>query len=442
MRMVCIALLVAGCGAPEGETVGEIAQAIGEPNGTFPSPAERLGLMAINRARSDPATVKGAQSAMYPARPPVQWSYAFNRSARFHATNLELGKVTLMHTSPCTLNTNVATANCSGDPACACKTAVPQMCAACANVQAINNCGTDTFTRIGYFTANTSDSASGEVAAAGYSDPMAVVDGWMDEAAGADGHRRNLTDQGITSNVMGYGHSAGQNCWSTFDVSDSGNENGLQAVKVPTAAVSPSAGNAGAHVFYATWADPTLGAPASINVVVDGTCTALTRELGTDKLNATYKASVNLAAGCHNYWILAHDANNGRVTYPTTGAVTISVGQACAMDYLAQAPPANCDNMMQPTPDLSTSGPQPDLAGQPPRDLAGRDLFGAPKGDGSGGNPDDDGGIFDGETHGGCSCSVGAPRKSGAGWGLLLLAIISSARAIRRRSRSRSSRSY
>jgi hypothetical protein len=442
MRIICLLLLVAGCGAPEGQSVGEIAQAIGEPNGTFPSAAERLGLMAINRARSDPATVKGAQSAMYPARPPVQWSYAFNRSARFHATNLELGNVTLMHTSPCTLNTNVAMANCSGDPACACMTPVPQMCAKCANVQAINNCGTDTFTRIGYFTANTGDSASGEVAAAGYGDPLAVVDGWMDEAAGADGHRRNLTDQGITSNVMGYGHAAGQNCWSTFDVSDSGNEGGLQAVKIPTAAVSPSAGNAGSHVFYATWADPALGTPASINVVVDGVCTAMTRELGTDKLNATYKATVNVAAGCHNYWILARDANNGRVTYPTTGAVTISVGQACAMDYLAQAPVANCDNMPPPQPDLAMNGPLPDLAGTPPRDLAGRDLTGAPKSDGSGGgNMTDDGGDG-GELMGGCSCSVGARKKSGAEFALLLLAIISSARAIRRRSRSRSSRSY
>ena len=50
-------------------------------------------------------------------------------------------------------------------------------------------CGTLTFTRIGYFTAGSVVQASGEVAAAGYHDPMAVVDGWMTEPASADGHR-------------------------------------------------------------------------------------------------------------------------------------------------------------------------------------------------------------------------------------------------------------
>ena len=69
------------------------------------------------------------------------------------------------------------------------------------------------------FHGGTTTGANGEVAAAGYADPIAVVDGWMDEASGADGHRRNLTDQGITSNTMGYGHSQG-GCFSTFDVSD------------------------------------------------------------------------------------------------------------------------------------------------------------------------------------------------------------------------------
>ncbi len=152
--------------------------------------------MAINRARSDPATVKGAQSAAYPARPPVMWSYDLSRSSRFHANSLGLSGVTLMHTSPCPLNTNVATTGCDGNPTCACTTPVPAMCAACAAVRRHHTCGTDPFVRIGYFTAGTTTRANGEVAAAGYADPIAVVDGWMDEAAGADGHRRNLTDQG------------------------------------------------------------------------------------------------------------------------------------------------------------------------------------------------------------------------------------------------------
>ena len=82
----------------------------------FPSPAERLGLMAINRARSDPQTVKGSMSASYPARPPVIYSDPLTHSARFHAVNLEMADVTLMHSSPCPLNTDVATSGASTWP--------------------------------------------------------------------------------------------------------------------------------------------------------------------------------------------------------------------------------------------------------------------------------------------------------------------------------------
>jgi hypothetical protein len=349
MRSLFLVVLVAGsigCVGPSDPTeLGQSTSAIGEPMSGFPSAAERLGLMAINRARSDPATVKGAASTIYPARPPVIWTYQLARSARFHANSLQLSDVTLMHTSPCTLNTDVATANCSGDPSCACATAVPAMCATCAKVDAVNTCGTDTFTRIGYFTAGSSVKSTGEVAAAGYGDPFAVVDAWMDEPAGSDGHRTNLTDQGITSNTMGYGHAQGAGCFSTFDVSDSGNLSGAQIPKLPTAATrGPTGGAAGSYTFYATWADPALGAPASLNVVIDGSCVAMARELGTDTLNATYKATVTLAAGCHNYFVAGTDAAGTALTYPTTGAVTIPVGSAtaCASDFLTTAPAASC----------------------------------------------------------------------------------------------------
>ena len=334
---------IAGCIGSSDQPVTERRSAVGEPANGFPSALERLGLMAINRARSDPQTVKGAQSTSYPARPPVIWSAVLNQSARFHAISLELSNVTLMHPSPCTLNTNVATSGCTGDPSCACASAVPATCAACATAGGTTTCGTDPFVRIGYFTSGSGVSANGEVAAAGYANPMTVVDGWMDEAAGSDGHRKNLTDQGISSNTMGYGHSSGANCWSTFDVSDSGKLTGATIPKIPTAAVSPASGAAGTFTFYATWADPALGTPSSLNVVIDGVCTALTREIGTDTLNATYKGTAPLTAGCHNYWIAGKDAAGAAVAYPTTGAITLSVGgTACSSDYLASAPAASC----------------------------------------------------------------------------------------------------
>jgi hypothetical protein len=466
---------IAGCIADE-EPPTVSRSALGEPTNGFPSAAERLGIMAINRARSDPATVKGAQSAAYPARPPVMWSYDLSRSSRFHANNLGLSGVTLMHSSPCPLNTNVATAGCDGNPTCACATPVPTMCAACAAAAAINTCGTDPFVRIAFFTAGTTTRANGEVAAAGYADPIAVVDGWMDEAAGADGHRRNLTDQGITSTVMGYGRRAGSGCFSSFDVSDSGTMTGLVIAKLPTAAVrGPANGAAGSYTFYATWADPAMGAPASLNVVIDGACTAMTRELGTDTLNATYKATATLAAGCHNYFVAAHDAAGAALSYPTTGAITISVGSAtaCTSDFLATAPAAACvaDGGTPPPPPPVDAGvdrgPTTDVrtgtGGAPGTGVGGASgtgvggasgtgVGGTPgtgvggaTGTGAGGAPPiDSGGTVptDGPTgttppvqlvNGGCSCDLPGDRSSPlAGGSLLTIALLLGTRRRRR----------
>ena len=438
--VVAVMLIAASCLGPVDQPLTQERGAVGEPSNGFPSAAERLGLMAINRARSDPETVKGANSKSYPARPPVIWSLALNQSSRFHATNLELADVTLMHTSPCTLNTNVATSGCTGDPSCACATPVPSSCAMCAKVDAVNSCGTAVATRIGYFTSGTTVTWTGEVAAAGYSDPIAVVDGWMDEAAGSDGHRMNLTDQGVTSNTMGYGHATGtKECYSPFDVSDSGNIKNATIPKIPTAAVTPVSGAAGTFTFYSTWADPSLGAPASINVVVDGNCTALTRELGTDTLNATYKGTAALTAGCHNYYILARDASGTAATYPTTGAITLTVGSStCSSDYLATAPTASCaaDGGVV----AGTGGSAPatggttgsggaatgGATGSGGRGTGGQTTSGTGGAStGSGGAAMGSSGTGDKATGGvGCSCQVGANELPSTTAGLVLLALL------------------
>ena len=455
-------LLVAGCLAPGSEPVSERRAAVGEPTNGFPSALERLGLMAINRARSDPETVAGPQSTSYPARPPVIWSAVLNQSARFHSISLETSDVTLMHPSPCTLNTDVATSGCTGDPSCACASPVPTACAACADIPSTTTCGTDPFVRIGYFTSGSGVSATGEVAAAGYGDPIAVVDGWMDEAAGSDGHRKILTDQGTTANTMGYGHASGANCWKTFDVGDSGNLSKATIPKIPTAAVSPASGNAGTFTFYSTWADPSLGAPASIDVVVDGTCTALSLELGTDKLNATYKGTATLAAGCHNYFILARDASGTAETYPTTGAITIAVGSStCSSDYLATAPAASCAGTTGGTGGSGTgtggatgtggtgtgTGGTTGTGGNGATGTGGRGTggqttsgtggaspgsggaaTGGATGTGAGGSPGAGGSIGGGGSKvaggSGCSCDVGRTDLPSTTGGLLLLALL------------------
>lgn len=450
-RLLASLLLVTGCLAPGSEPVSERRAAVGEPANGFPSALERLGLMAINRARSDPETVAGPQSTSYPARPPVIWSSVLNQSARFHSISLETSDVTLMHPSPCTLNTDVFTSGCTGNPSCACASPVPTACAACADVPSTTTCGTDPFVRIGYFTSGSGVSATGEVAAAGYPNPIAVVNGWMDEAAGSDGHRKILTDQGTTANTMGYGHASGSNCYPTFDVGDSGNLKNAVIPKIPTAAVSPASGAAGTFTFYATWADPSLGAPASINVVVDGNCTALSLELGTDKLNATYKGTATLAAGCHNYFILARDASGTAVTYPTTGAITVAVGSStCSSDYLATAPTASCAADGGVVAGTGGSGTATGGAtgtggsgttgtggatgtggrgtgGQTTSGTGGASTGGA-TGTGTGGSPDAGGPVLGGPSKvastGGCSCDTGTTSLPSTTAGLLLLALL------------------
>jgi MYXO-CTERM domain-containing protein len=342
-------LAMSACAPPAGE-IAAVSQSLGEPTNGFPSLDERLGIMAINRARSSPTTVKGPASTDYAARAPVQLSYPLSRSSRFHAINMSKSGASLMHYSPCTLATNVATSGCDGDPSCACVTGVGNACKSCADVDPImNGCassgtgnGTKTFTRIAYFTSGTTTDATGEVAAAGYQDPFDVVDGWMDEPAGDDGHRTNLLDVGITSTVMGYGHADG-GCYDTFDVSDSGDDSALVPSSLPTAAVRPARGPSGTFTFYASWADAG-GAPGSINVVIDGACTAMTKEFGSDTLNATYKVAVPLTSGCHTYRVVAHTASGAAKVFPTGGEITISVGSgACADEWSDTIVAATCD---------------------------------------------------------------------------------------------------
>jgi hypothetical protein len=156
MRAALLLVFVAGCGVTPG--IASSTEAVGEVDGTFPSAWERALFMAANRARSDPSTVKGPSSTVYPAQAPLVFHKDLARSARFHATTLETGKAPLMHPSPCTLRTDVGTSGCDGNPSCACTTG-----ATCNNC---NSCpdGTDPFVRIKYFYT---PGGSGEVVVVG-----------------------------------------------------------------------------------------------------------------------------------------------------------------------------------------------------------------------------------------------------------------------------------
>jgi hypothetical protein len=242
MRALGLLVVFAGGCFADPSSVGDVTQAVGEQNAGFPNPWERALFMAANRARSDPSVVKGPQSMILPAQPPLVFEQGLARSARFHAVTLETGHAPLMHESPCTLRTDVATSGCDGQPACACTTGAT--CNSCSNCPA----GTGPFARIKYFYPS---GGNGEVAAAGYGDPWGVMDGWVNEAAGSDGHRQIVDGSG--AGVVGFGHAGGTAgaCWSTFDVGDFGGAKPTPP-KIASAAPKPYAGAAGTFRIYAS----------------------------------------------------------------------------------------------------------------------------------------------------------------------------------------------
>src|SRR5947209_20109490 len=76
MRRLAVLVVLASSGAgcmDADQPLSERGGAVGEQTNGFPSAIERLGLMAIHRARSDPQTVKGPSSAPYEGRPPALW---------------------------------------------------------------------------------------------------------------------------------------------------------------------------------------------------------------------------------------------------------------------------------------------------------------------------------------------------------------------------------
>jgi hypothetical protein len=405
--------LFAGCSnAPPDpvEQIGVSRQAIGEQQNGFPSPWERAVFMAANRARSDPSTVKGTASTIYPAVKPLVLEYQLELSSRFHATNLLSADVTLMHDSPCVLNTDVATSGCTGLVSCACAMPVAAACAACAAVASPDTgCGTDPFTRIRYFYPP----ANAEVAAAGFGDPWSVMDdpnyGWFTEAAGSDGHRMIIASVGGDYSVAGFGHAGGTGgCYKTFDVGDFGPTTTAPPTIASAAPMPISSTAAATFTIYTTWNDPVGGAPADLNAVVDGTCTPMTLELGKPTLNATYMAAVPLTAGCHSVFIVGDSVEKVRTTYPTTTAFTIPVGSGTCADEVAQ-PVVQCSGIDGGVggADASASldaGRSPDASGAMASD-----------GGGGGGGTDAGGGLG---NDGGGSVGGGDAAAGGGGGGV------------------------
>jgi hypothetical protein len=294
------------------------------------------------------------------------------------------------------------------------------------------------------------------------------MDGWVDEAAGSDGHRTIINSVGGDQSVAGFGHAGSSSCFDTFDVGDFG-----PATTAPptlaSAAPKPISGKAGTFTIYATWNDPAGGAPADLNAVVDGACTPMTLELGDPKLNATYKAAMSLGAGCHSVFVVGDSAAHVRSSYPTTTAFTIPVGGATCADEVAQ-PASACAGVDGGTGSLADGGAGSDGSaggdsggavadggrdgGGTAHDAGGTsgdgggstgaqtDGGGGPSGGSDGGavTSSDDGGSGSSApapstTKSGCACGIVAPADAGGAWGGLAVAGLVLARSPRRRAR-------
>jgi hypothetical protein len=351
-----LVVAVAACApAPAGESgdIGVARRAVGEPQNGFPSWAERVIHLWIDRGRADPQADLTAncnpgaipEQHCYTPQRPLVWSYELNRSARFHSANqTSCGQMT--HPSPCTLVADIGTqytpGSCDGDKACACQGGSCTCQGAC----------TDTWARIGMF----GGSGNGEcVAGGGPGDPLGEYYMWICESFNQDicdyvqgpptnGHRWNI--------LMGTGPAVGAGCAGSFCTLDFGGP-AAPANKIVVGVHYPESGTV---AYRAHWYDP-AGAPQMALVNVDGTCHAMTKERGVDPGNATYILDNQSASSCHHYFFVFKDAGGALVTYPDTG----SFGVGCGADWDATRPAtgAGCDC----TPDCAGKQCGPDGCG-------------------------------------------------------------------------------
>lgn len=316
-----LVLLSAGCAAEP--QVGAAGAALGEPQDGFPTWEERVVFVWTNRARADPAADLAsctvcAERACYSPRPPVVWSHALARAARFHSDNLTRAGCSLQHDSPCTLVSDLGTrytpGSCNGAPSCACTGGS----ATCGSM------GTSFGARIGLFGV----SARAENIATG-SDPVTTFYRWLHErddssACGwriANGHRANILGD---ARSLGVGKTLAGNVW-TQDFGSSGTPDGIvSGVHYPATGASVA--------LRANWYRAGV-TPTSVTVNVGGTCLPMTLERGAGD-NGTYLAMASGLSGCVRYVFQATTAA-GDVFYPTTG----SYGIGCAEDWTSARPP-------------------------------------------------------------------------------------------------------
>lgn len=316
-----------------------VARAVGEPVNGFPNWAERVVHEWMNRARVDPQVEMSAcgapclEHACYGPMPPLTWSQALNRSARFHSDEM-VRQGYFAHDSACTVVPNINAlypTSCNGAASCACVGGTTKCSPNC----------TDFGSRVELFGA----SPSGEIIVS-TSDPDDSFYIWLFEQGDTtscqftsrNGHRWLILQ---STGSVGVGVAG----FSTGDFGD-----GAAATKIPSGSHYPQ--QAASVDIWANWYD--TAAPSLATVNVDGTCNAMTLRRGT-ATNGAWSATVSgVGSGCHRYFFNFRDASGATVTYPTTGSLAIGSGAGCP-DWDASRPPACGTAANSPTPTASPS---------------------------------------------------------------------------------------
>jgi hypothetical protein len=311
---------------------------------------------------------------------------ARNRSARFHSDELAQQGY-FAHDSACTVVPNIDAlypASCNGAASCACVGGTKQCNTQC----------TTTGQRIALFGGNfTCENIASPT------DPDRAFYLWLyepydkttcafDLGPPTNGHRWNLLKNGP-------GFGGGISGPAVVDLGSAPSP----GTKVPSGAHDPR--QAASVDVWVHWYDP-RGGPTVAVVNVDGSCTPLTRQRGSDTNGAWSATVTGVGTGCHRYYFAFRDLDNNVITYPTTGSLGIGPAGSCA-DWDTTRPPAGagCDSAL---PDGGTGGGPDASGGGIDASTSGGDAStgGGPDGDATGGP---DGGT--GGQPGGCSCHLG-----------------------------------
>lgn len=310
-------------------------------------------LVHTNRARAAPTQDTPACSVSTPSAP-LAYVYDYNRSARFHSSNLRLTG-TFQHPSPCTLLPDLSSrylpnGSCNGSASCACVGGTASCSPTC----------TDTFARIALF----GTSANAENIAAGYGSPSAVVQGWLDSA----GHCGNM----LNGNYEAMGVGWDSNYW-TQNLGNAVQQTGLVA-----GGHEPQF-SGGAVSFRVNYFDPN-GSPQEAQLNLDGTCFSMASERGGPN-NATYLATQTLSGtACRRYQFVFRDSGGTTLFLPETGSYGVGGSLAGCPDY-ESTPLSPCPTGTNQAPLVvtdATAAPNPVSASSSSLSVLGSDDQGEP----------------------------------------------------------------